>query len=162
MRILFTVLLSMLFISCAGDRPADAPSPTNEAEAVAFREDGTLTFYREGDGEIVTIAIEIAATEQAITRGLMGRERLPDRSGMLFLMPQTRIQTFWMSNTPLSLDITFVGPDSTVINTVKYTRPFSPESHASEAPARFVVETRAGFTDSFGIVPGDRVRWTRN
>ncbi len=127
-----------------------------------YREDGSLTFYRPGDGDLVTIAIEIAETEAAITRGLMGRRHLPNRWGMLFLMPRTQIQSFWMANTPTALDITFVSPDSTVINTAKYTRPFSSESHSSEAPARYVIETAAGFTDTHGIVPGDRVRWERS
>jgi len=161
MRLLFTAALALLLAACADEAP-QPPATGDDADAVQFREDGTLTFYRPGEGEIVTISIEIAETQEAITRGLMGRERLPDRSGMLFLMPETRIQTFWMANTPLALDITFVSPDSTVINTAKYTRPFSPESHASEEPARFVVETRAGFTDTHGIVPGDRVTWSRH
>lgn len=160
MRYLLVLALALLLGSCrqeaaAPDAPADQP-------AVQFREDGLLTFYRPRDGDIVTIAIEIAETEEAITRGLMGRERLPERSGMLFIMPQTRIQSFWMANTPMSLDITFIAPDSTVINTAKYTRPFSQQSHRSKAPARYVVETPAGFTDTHGITPGDRVRWTRH
>jgi uncharacterized protein len=156
------LLLSVAMAACGNDAPA--PAGDDAEDEVLFRHDGNLTFYRVIDGfeqELVSIAIEVAETEEAITRGLMGRQRLPERSGMLFKMPQTRIQSFWMANTPLALDITFVSADSTVINTAKYTRPFSSESHTSEAPARFVVETPAGFTDTHDIAPGDRVRWTR-
>jgi uncharacterized protein len=164
-RVLLLLPLLLALATCRGETPPHfgqprAEGPTAEGPTIEFRHDGELTFYRE-DGDIVTIAIEIAETPAAIERGLMQREGLPERSGMLFLMPDTRIQSFWMANTPISLDITFVGPDSTVVNTGKYTRPFSQQSVTSQAPARFVVETVAGFTDSYGIVPGDRVRWRR-
>jgi uncharacterized protein len=165
-RVLLVLSLLLTLAACRGETPPHhgqprAEDPTAEGPAIEFRQDGELTFYRPGEGDIVTIAIEIAETPAAIERGLMQREGLPERSGMLFLMPETRIQSFWMANTPISLDITFVGPDSTVVNTGKYTRPFSQQSVTSEAPARYVVETVAGFTDSYGIVPGDRVRWRR-
>jgi uncharacterized protein len=160
MRLLMPALLLLLVTGCGGESPRPG-TPAGPPPEPQLREDGSLTFYRPDEGDIVTIAIEIADTEEAIQRGLMGRQSLPPRTGMLFLMPQTRIQSFWMANTPLSLDITFVAPDSTIINTAKYTRPFSSESHASLEPARYVIETPAGFTDSHGITPGDRVRWTR-
>jgi len=159
-RILLLLPVLFALAACRGETPPHHGQPRADGPAIEFRHDGELTFYRE-DGDIVTIAIEIAETPAAIERGLMQRDGLPERSGMLFLMPDTRIQSFWMANTPLSLDITFVGPDSTVINTGKYTRPFSQQNVTSEAPARYVVETVAGFTDSYGIVPGDRVRWRR-
>jgi uncharacterized protein len=152
------VLVATMLAACErGERPAGP-----EREDIPFREDGTLTFYRPGERDIVTIAIEIAEGDSAIQRGLMGRESLPPNSGMLFLMPRTEIQSFWMANTPLALDITFVAPESTVINTAKYVRPFSTRSVRSEAPARYVVETPAGFTDTHGITTGDRARWTRH
>lgn len=163
MRLLMTLpILALLLLAAGCGSEAPSPPATPAAEGgIPFRKDGALTFYRPGEGDIVTIDIEIAEGDSAVTRGLMQRESLPELGGMLFLMPQTRIQSFWMANTPLALDITFVGADSAVVNTAKYTRPFSSESVTSEAPARFVVETRAGFADRHGIVAGDLVRWTR-
>ena len=86
-----------------------APSDTPPAEApvvtsIPFRSDGTLRFTR-GEEELLTIDIEIADTDSAIVRGLMQRTSLPDRSGMLFLMPSEEPQSFWMANTPLALDL---------------------------------------------------------
>ena len=158
-RFLFpALLLALLTAGCADERPAP-PAPQPAAE-IPLRKDGTLTFFRADGEPIVTIDIEIAQGDSATQRGMMQRTSLPERSGMLFLMPRVERHGFWMANTPLSLDITFVAPDSTVINTAKYTTPYSTESVYAETPAAFVVETSAGFTDTHGIVAGDRVRWT--
>src|SRR6056297_1244673 len=160
-RLVFPVLFFALLLAGCGEE-ADRPAPAAEPAAeIPFRKDGTLTFLRENGDEIVTIDIEIAQGDSATQRGMMQRTSLPDRSGMLFLMPRVERHGFWMANTPLSLDITFVTPDSTVINTAKYTVPYSTKSVYAEAPASFIVETQAGFTDTWGITTGDRIRWTR-
>jgi uncharacterized protein len=98
------------------------------------------------DQTVTDIAIEIADTDEARTRGLMQRESLPTRSGMLFIFDDEAPRSFWMANTPLALDIMFVSADSQIVTIQKYTRPFSPQSVASTAPARFVVEVPAGYS----------------
>ena len=163
LRFLAPLLLLALLATGCRDEPTERTAPNAQpAEAIPFRTDGTLTFYRPDGEDIVTIDVEIAQGDSATQRGLMQRTSLPERSGMLFLMPRVERHGFWMANTPLSLDITFVTPDSTVINTAKYTKPYSTESVYAEGMSAFIVETPAGFTDSYGITAGDRVRWTRN
>ena len=80
---------------------------------------------------------------------------------MLFIFNREEVQSFWMAHTPLSLDIMYVNADSQIVDIAKYTRPFSPSSITSEAPARFVVEVPAGFSDTHGITETDRVSWRR-
>lgn len=156
------LLLALLTAGCRDETP-ERPAVTEQPAAdIPFRKDGTLTFYREDGEDIVTIDVEIAQGDSATQRGLMQRTSLPERSGMLFLMPRVERHGFWMANTPLSLDITFVSPDSAVINTAKYTRPYSSSSVYAEGLAEFIVETPAGFTDTYGITAGDRIRWTRD
>jgi uncharacterized membrane protein (UPF0127 family) len=152
-------LFALLIVGCTEEPPP--PPATQPAAEIPFRKDGTLTFLRDDGEEIITIDVEIAQGDSATQRGLMQRASLPDRSGMLFLMPRVERHGFWMANTPLSLDITFVAPDSTVINTAEYTVPYSTSSVYAEAPSAFIVETQAGFADTYGIVAGDRIRWTR-
>ncbi len=161
---LLPVLAVLLLAGCESD-PPPRPTPTPGEETAApipFRRDGTLTVAREDGEEIVTLAIEIAEGDSATQRGLMDRTSLPEKSGMLFLMPTTQRHSFWMANTPLSLDITFISPDSVVLNTAKYTTPYSPNSVSATGLSRFVLETPAGFADTWGLTAGDRVRWSRD
>lgn len=142
--------------ACTPDAPT--PSPEPDAETIPFRKDGTLDFLRDGE-VFLSIDIEIADTDSSRQRGLMQRQSLPDLGGMLFLFDIEEMQSFWMANTPLALDLIFVNADSTIIDIDKYTKPLSPESIASDGPAQFVIEVQAGFSDTYGLIETDRVRW---
>lgn len=160
-----TAALLALLLSPLGCGPSgDAPSPQASRDTTAsipFTTEGRLAFVQDGDST-VTVDIEIADTDSARERGMMQRTGFPnDRSGMLFLFDHEQPRSFWMSNTPVALDILFVGADSQVVNIAKYTTPFSSERYESDGPAQFVVEVPAGFADSHGILAGDRVRWRR-
>ena len=103
--------------------------------------------------------VELAASPEAQARGLMFRTELGDFEGMLFPSPVPQPRSFWMKNTPLSLDIIFVGPDGRVLNIAADTVPYSLDSVTSNGPASAVLELRAGRAKALGIVPGDRVVW---
>jgi uncharacterized membrane protein (UPF0127 family) len=128
---------------------------------IPFRADGILEVLREDGSLITTLAIEIAEGDSARARGLMDRRSIPARGGMLFLDDEVRVQTFWMKNTPLPLDIVFVSADSQVVSIAKRTRPFSEETVSSTAPAQFVLEVRGGLTDRYGIDSTSSMRWRR-
>ncbi len=158
MHRIFPLLLLALAVGCQAGK--DAPSETPETEGIAFDPDGTLSFTRDGQ-TLLTIDIEIADTDSTRTRGLMARSSLPPKSGMLFIFDRAEPQSFWMANTPLSLDIFFVDADSEIVNIAKYTRPLSPQQVSSIGAARYVVETQAGVADSYGITETDHVSWLR-
>lgn len=148
------VLLLFAVAACqSGDQP--------EVEAPRFRADGILAFHSSADTVITRIAIEIAETDEAQRRGLMGRTGLPARGGMLFPYQEPRMMEFWMKNTPLPLDIIFVAADSTIVNIVKNTTPLSEELIASTGPAQYTLEVRAGFADRYGIDESTRIDWSR-
>ena len=155
----FLVCLSFL-AGCGNGGPATGDNDQDE-ETIPFRKDGELTFLR-GGAENLTIDIEIADTDSARTRGLMQRTSLPEMSGMLFVFRREEIQSFWMANTPIALDLIFVSADSQIVDIDKYTRPFSSESIVSDEPAQYVVEVPAGFSDTHGLTAGEGVRWQRS
>ena len=142
-RLLYLLLLPLLALGC---EDPEAPPPSEATPpAIPFRQDD----------------VENAETDSARARGLMQRRGLPEASGMLFRFDREEMQSFWMANTPIALDILFIDADSQIVSMAKYTRPFSPQSVASEAPARYVLELEAGAADSYGLIETDRVRWRR-
>jgi uncharacterized protein len=128
---------------------------------IQFRNDARLSFINAEGRESASISVEIAETEEQRTQGLMGRTRMDERQGMLFIFPDEEYRSFWMVNTPLSLDIIYVNSDRKIVTIRRNTVPFSEESIPSSAPARFVIEVNAGFCDRNGIVEGGTVFWTR-
>ncbi|NNF57361.1 MAG: DUF192 domain-containing protein [Rhodothermaceae bacterium] len=161
----FLQLLPVLLIlaACADDPTPPSASNNGECEetpGITYRTDAQLTFLRPDSTVIKEIGIEIVARASTIQRGLMQRQCLPDDWGMLFVFPNAAPRTFYMANTPRSLDIMFFSADSTLLNVAKYAEPFDPNVLPSDGPARFVVETPAGFADRFGLGAGDRIMWT--
>jgi len=103
--------------------------------------------------------VELAASQAEQARGLMFRTELGDNEGMLFPSAAPQPRSFWMKNTPLSLDIVFIGTDSRILNIAANTVPYSLESVRSEGFSIAVLELRGGRAAELGIAAGDRVSW---
>jgi uncharacterized membrane protein (UPF0127 family) len=131
---------------------------TGSGEMHAFKKEGELVFFNE-EKEIKKIDIEIADTDYDRQLGLMYREKMTEDEGMLFIFPYEIIQSFWMRNTKISLDMIFVNSQKEIVTIHKNTTPYSEQSYASDQPSKYVVEVVAGFTDKFGIKVGDKVNW---
>jgi len=158
--LLSIALTAILVTGCGDDGATDSERPAPE-RTIPFDEEGEMAFLQEGD-TVVTAQIEIAETDSARERGMMQREGFPDEtSAMLFPFPQEEPRSFWMANTPVALDIFFVSADSQIVSIAKYTKPYSDDQIRSGDPAKYVVETPAGFADSYGLIAGDRVQWRR-
>ena len=155
------LLAGLIYLGCETESATPSNSAAETEVNIPFRQDGTLDLLRAGENYL-SLDIEIADNDSSITRGLMQRNSLPDLSGMFFLMPEERIQSFWMSNTTISLDIIFINSDMEIVHIAKYTTPLSPDSVPSEYPAAFVLEVIAGFSDTHGILEGDTIAWRRD
>lgn len=102
-------------------------------------------------------SIEVADEPPEQERGLMFREDMPDDRGMLFDLGQTRQASFWMENTPMPLDLLFIGEDGRV-RAILPGQPFSRAAISPGVPVRFVLELKQGTSAKTGIAPGDRLR----
>lgn len=160
MRVILLMIPLLLLTSACGTERSNTDAAGEPDETIPFTPEGQLTFFRGADS-LVTITIEVADTDSARARGLMQRTSLPERSGMFFYMDREEIQSFWMANTPLALDIIFVDADSQIVDVDKYTRPLSSERVVSDRPALYVIEVPAGFADTYGLTETDHVRWHR-
>ena len=94
-------------------------------------------------------------------QGLMYRQNLPENAGMLFIFTNEEPRSFWMKNTYISLDIIYINSKKEIVSIQKYTQPRSTYSIPSEKPAMYVLEVNAGFTDKYGIHPGDKIDFSR-
>lgn len=103
--------------------------------------------------------VEVAETKEEQARGLMFRTELGPDEGMIFPYDGTRAQGFWMKNTPIPLDIIFIGPDRRISNIAAMTTPYSLESVYSVGPVLGVLELRGGRAAELGIEAGDLVEW---
>ena len=108
----------------------------------------------------IVFKTELADDPEAQRRGLMYRTELSDDEAMLFPSERPEARGFWMKNTPLPLDIIFVGVDGRISNIAAMTVPYSTESVYSEGLTSAVFEIRGGLAEELGIVPGDRLEYT--
>ena len=124
-----------------------------------FREDGRLVFFDDAGAVRVAIVIELAATPAEKRKGLMGRHKMDDTVGMLFVYDRAADRVFWMRNTSISLDILFISEDRKVINIASHTVPDTEKRYRSTAPAMYVVEVVSGFCERYGIKQGTHLNW---
>ena len=103
--------------------------------------------------------VEVAASAEAQNRGLMFRTELGPDEGMLFPSDPPQARSFWMKNTPLPLDIIFVGTDGRILNIAAMTTPYSLDSVLSDGVTGAVLELNGGRAEELGIEPGDLVEW---
>ena len=110
--------------------------------------------------QVHEFAVEVADTPQAQARGMMFRTEMAADEGMLFPSTVPSVRGFWMKNTPLPLDIIFIGTDDRIINIAANTEPYSLQSVYSNGPASAVLELIGGRAAELGIAPGDAVQFS--
>ncbi len=102
------------------------------------------------------LRVEVVATTEQRSRGLMFREKLAKNDGMLFVFDEPGYHAMWMKNTPLPLSVAFVDGEGRILN-VADMEPQTLESHAAAGPARYAIETNKGWFGERGIKAGDKV-----
>ncbi|RZJ19297.1 MAG: DUF192 domain-containing protein [Brevundimonas sp.] len=142
------VFLSVSGAACAQRTPVDATGRALEP---------LMIVTRTGEHKFM---VEIADDEAERQRGLMYRPPLEDDRGMLFQFPDVSERSFWMHNTPSSLDIIYIDPKGRIVSIAKHTTPMSDAPVPSNGAANGVLELRAGRADEIGAAPGDEVRHT--
>ena len=99
--------------------------------------------------------IEYATTETERERGLGGRESIPDDYGMLFVFPKDDYYGFWMEDMLVPVDIFWLDAQGQVVFIMADIDPASyPDVFYPSVPARYVLETAAGFTKTHSITIG--------
>jgi uncharacterized membrane protein (UPF0127 family) len=104
-----------------------------------------------------SFSMEVAATPNARSTGLMFRRTLGSQEGMLFLFPEQQQLSFWMKNTFIPLDMIFVSKDWKVVGILENVPPLTETPRRVDAESQYVLEFAAGTAKRIGILEGSLV-----
>lgn len=131
---------------------------------------GYVVFYRTSSTSVsdkfvqgnlggVSLNMELATSTADQERGLGGRTSIPDNYGMLFVFPYDGNWGFWMKDTLIPLDMFWFDDNGQVITIHQNVATSTyPEGFYPTSPARFVLETNAGFAAAHNIATGTQLR----
>ncbi|MGB0165912.1 MAG: DUF192 domain-containing protein [Luteibaculum sp.] len=154
--------VAFALFSCDSTESGSIKRPEAEKPQNQFKKDGSLAILDLSGDTVVSLEAEFADTDYEIQRGMMFRKEMGDLQGMLFFMPDEKIQSFWMKNCYLSLDMIFADSKGVIGSAQTYTEPYSLSSLPSEKPAKYVLEVKAGFWDKHNIQPGYKIVYSKN
>ncbi len=162
------ILFVFTFTQCKSDNKNNKNTSNNQTELKQtnysfenppkFRNDGELLFLDSKSGiEKFKVEIEVASTDEEKARGLMYRAEMDENRGMLFLFAKEEIQSFYMRNTLISLDIIYVNSKMEIVDIYRATNPKDETSLPSKSPAMYVVEINANACEKYNIGEGDKI-----
>ena len=163
---LIAVVASVASASCGcnnsggGTLPADAHVEAAEPDAAPPEPDAMAPGPRVLLGNPETaVNVAIADTPAERTRGLMYVQNLPMNDGMLFIFEFEEVQSFWMRNTLIPLDMIFIKTDKTVVGVVANAEPLTLTPRSVGKPSLYVLEVNGGWAAAHGVVAGTTVRF---
>ena len=105
------------------------------------------------------VKVEVVKRSDEMARGLMYRRSLGKDSGMLFIFRKEELQSFWMKNTLIPLDMIFISADRVIVE-ITTMQPCITDpcpDYTSRQPAQYVLEVNAGYCRSHTIIIGDKI-----
>ena len=143
---------AVVLASACGAAPQTAPAATKGPEARGPR-------VRMPSGALY--AVELALTPEDQANGLMFRESLPEKTGMLFVFPEPSPHHFWMKNTMIPLDMIWLDEAGKVLFVSANTPPCKADpcpTYGPDGPAFRVLEIAGGLAEKEGVKVGTVLR----
>nr|WP_257458687.1 DUF192 domain-containing protein [Archangium lipolyticum] len=112
---------------------------------------------KDAYGGVHRVDVEVAATPDTRTRGLMWRKELAAGKGMLFVFPHDEVQSFWMQNTLIPLDMLFINSAGRIVGIIENAEPRTLSPRSVGVPGRYVLEVPGGWCQKVGITRGGSV-----
>lgn len=151
--------LVLLLFSLSGCKEDQKPIDTTP---IAFAKEGELQVLKaDTDSVIASLDIELALTDYEIQTGLMYRNSMEEKEGMLFVFQDEAPHSFYMKNTLIALDILFIDNSLRIVNIHRNATPLSEAGIPSSGPVQYVLEINAGLSDRWGLSAGDRIRYEK-
>lgn len=156
---LLLIIAPLIFIQCDQKKGSGGSSDQNKTQGRTINLEREVSFLGTDNAPVKTIQVAVADDAKERNQGLMDVYNMAEDEGMIFIFEKEELQSFWMANTPLTLDIMYVNADSNIVRIYQNTEPFSQASLPSESPAQYVIETNGGFSVANGITEGMKVRF---
>ena len=103
----------------------------------------------------MSLRLDYATDEAAQERGLGGRADVPEGYGMLFVFPKSDDYGIWMKDMQVPIDVFWLNDQRRVIFAVRDMEPSTyPAVFYPPTPARYVLETTAGFGEAHDVATG--------
>ncbi|WP_170752940.1 DUF192 domain-containing protein [Ruegeria lacuscaerulensis] len=112
----------------------------------------------KNDKSQVSFDIELAVSPQERAQGLMFRESLPQRAGMMFIFDPPQPVAFWMKNTLIPLDMIFLDRSGSVVHVHSNAIPGDLTPIEGGDSVYAVLEINAGLAERYLISPGTQMR----
>ncbi|MEK7106793.1 MAG: DUF192 domain-containing protein [Patescibacteria group bacterium] len=104
------------------------------------------------------IKASVVSTREERSKGLGGRIGLARNEGMLFVFDSDGEYRFWMKDMLFPIDILWLSEGGGVVDIKGKISPATyPDVFTPKAPARYVLELPAGFSEEYSVKVGDIV-----
>jgi uncharacterized membrane protein (UPF0127 family) len=153
-----TLLLLWLALALARGALAQQEPPTLDLATYPRTE---LTITQAKPAAVHEFRVWVADTEPRAQQGLMFVRDLPESEGMIFPLEPPRVETMWMKNTYIELDMLFIDSGGRVVKIIERARPLSLDTLSSGGPVAAVLELRGGLAAKLALHPGDKVSWKK-
>jgi len=150
-RIPIVVTLTVALVACGAD----------EEPVHGFAGNRILVRIHTDGGAVELTNLEVARTPEARARGLMGRTRLAEGGGMVFLFDGPTASAFWMKDTLIPLSIAFWDKDGRITDILDI-RPCRSDPcplYGASGPYVGAIEMNRGAFDRLGAEVGDTVEY---
>ena len=111
-----------------------------------------------GDWGQAAFTVEIADTPQARALGLMHRQQMARRAGMLFIYEAPQTASFWMKNTLIPLDMLFADKTGRITRVHHRAIPGDLSMIDGGTQVYAVLEINGGLANNYGITAGSVMR----
>ena len=159
-RLLAAGALAVVVAAC-GAAPGTASGATASTPTPAASASTAVSGPRAEMPSGAVYRLELALTPEEQAQGLMYRENLPDRTGMIFVFDQAGDHHFWMKNTMIPLDMIWMDETGKVIFVSANTPPCKADpcaTYGPNAPARQVLEIAGGMAAKEKITAGSTLK----
>lgn len=104
------------------------------------------------------LQLEVVRTPEEQARGLSGREKLAENSGMLFVFEESLVPSFWMKDMNFPIDIIWIGSDKRIVDISANIAPETfPQLFHPRAPVQYVLEVNAGWAQNHNLSLGGEI-----